>query len=231
MCALGRLSEKVTNILLVERTLGNFFDVSPDLVLCRYKKEKNMQKERTLKNAEVFTPFEIIKQMTSAVSYPEDDFEFISKVCLEGCCGEAPFLTTRYDTVSGDEIPIENRVGVLDKKIKHIPDNSTEKEWVNLVNEALKSTYGFEIQEDSLFIGRMNVLLTTIEHFIDKFYHEPSESVIEEWANIISYNLFKMDGLTMCLPETNIPVKIMNWKKNNMEYFDGELHEKSLFED
>lgn len=229
MYTLVELSEKVINTLLNERTSGGIFNISPNSVLNRYSKKKDIQKERTLENAEVFTPFNIIKQMVDGFSFPEDDFEYISKKCIEGCCGEAPFLTTRYDVVSGVEIPIENRTGIVDRKLKHIQSNSTEEEWINLANIALKSTYGFEIQEDSLFIGRKNILLTTIEHFMDKFGHQPVESVIENWANIISYNLFKMDGLSMCLPKTVIPVKIMNWEKNTMVYFDGEPHSKPLF--
>jgi len=230
MHTLVELSKNVTNILIKERTLDDVFNIHIDSVSYRYNKEMCVQKERTSKNAEVFTPLNIVKQMIDGCSFPEDDFEYISKKCIEGCCGEAPFLTTRYDVVFGVEIPIEKRTGIVDRKLKHIQSNSTEEEWINLANIALKSTYGFEIQEDSLFIGRKNILLTTIEHFMDKFGHQPVENVIENWANIISYNLFKMDGLTMCLPKTVIPVKIMDWEKNTMVYFDGELHEKPLWE-
>ena len=30
-----------------------------------------------------------------------------------------------------------------------------------------------------------------------------------------------MDGVSLCIPETNIKSKIMNWEINKMENFDG----------
>lgn len=41
------------------------------------------------------------------------------------------------------------------------------------------------------------------------------------WAAIISYDIIRMDGVTMGLPETNIPAKLMNWKNGKFERFDA----------
>jgi hypothetical protein len=49
----------------------------------------------------------------------------------------------------------------------------------------------------------------------------PDQDDIKEWATIISYNIFRMDGVTLCIPETNIKSKVMNWETNKIENFDG----------
>ena len=33
--------------------------------------------------------------------------------------------------------------------------------------------------------------------------------------------VFRMDGLSMCLPETKTPALVMNWEEGKMERFDG----------
>ena len=43
-----------------------------------------------------------------------------------------------------------------------------------------------------------------------------------------------MDGVTLCIPETNIKSKVMNWETNEIENFDGSKDilneiEQSLF--
>lgn len=209
----------IREILLQERTTGTIFDINPDVIVPRYMKSAALRKERTKKKAEVFTPIKIVKQMIDGVVFPEDCFEYISKVCIEGCCGEAPFLTTRYDPNTGQAIPISERVGVLDRKLQHIHTDD-EKEWYRLAELALKSVYGFEWQEDSLFLARMNVLLSVVEFFYNQFGKRPKD--VKKWAEIVSYNLIRMDGLTMCLPETKTPSLIMNWESGKMERFDGE---------
>ena len=56
--------------------------------------------------------------------------------------------------------------------------------------------------------------------FIDKFGRMPKG--VERWAEIVSYNLFRMDGVSLCLPETDTPALVMNWEEGKMERFDGE---------
>ena len=154
------------------------------------------------------------------------DEDYIKRRVLEVTCGEGPFLTTRYHTIDGDSIDVKKRVGLLDRKLQRIKTDD-EKEWCRLAELALKSTYGYEWQEDSLFLARRNVLLTVVESFEDKFGKEPTE--VEKWAEIISYNIFRMDGVTMCFPETEYPVKIMNWDTGNMERFDGKVDDIPLW--
>lgn len=226
-----QLNDNITNILLIDRTTNTSFNINPSDILPRYQKLSSIQKDRTKDKAEVFTPISIVKQMNDKLdkSFKGSYFDYINRTVLEVTCGEAPFLTTRYDAANGEEIPIKKRVGLLDRKLSKIPKDVDSSVWINMSDTSLASTYGYEWQEDSLFLARKNILLTTIEHYIQKWKVEPNEETITKWATIISYNLFRMDGITMCIPETQTPVMIMNWETNQMERFDGEIEEKGLW--
>jgi type I restriction-modification system DNA methylase subunit len=194
------------------------------------------QKDRTKTKAEVFTPVSIVKRMNESfdVNYMGSYEDYICRRVLEVTCGEAPFLTTRYDVASGQQIPCGDRVGLLDRKLQRIPDGVDKSEWTAFATRSLKATYGYEWQEDSIFLARKNLLLNTIEYYIDRFKDLPDQDDIKEWATIISYNIFRMDGVTLCIPETNIKAKVMNWETNEMENFDGSKDtlneiEQSLF--
>ena len=219
------MDNQITNILIKNLQI-DYSDVLP-----RHQKDISTQKERTDKNAEVFTPVSIVKKMNDDfdVNYNGSYLDYIKRTCLEATCGEAPFLASLYDASSGEEIPIGKRVGILDRKLKHIPENISKQEWVELANLALKSTYGFEWQEDSIFIARRNLLIDTIEHYVNRFNSEPDFETTKTWATIISYNIFRMDAITFCIPETDIPAKVMNWETNQLERFDGKVDEEGLW--
>lgn len=56
--------------------------------------------------------------------------DYVLERRLEITCGEAPFIVSRYDTSNGDLINIENRVGILDRKLRIINENvSSKDEW------------------------------------------------------------------------------------------------------
>ena len=222
------IDDNIKEILLEEHTTGGKLNVNVDEVVPRYSKSTDLQKTRTKEKSEVFTPVEIVKKMNDSFDkdFNGSDEDYIKRRVLEVTCGEGPFLTTRYHTIDGDSIDVKKRVGLLDRKLQRIKTDD-EKEWYRLSELALKSTYGYEWQEDSLFLARRNVLLTVVESFEDKFGKEPTE--VEKWAEIISYNIFRMDGVTMCFPETESPVKIMNWDTGNMERFDGKVDDVPLW--
>lgn len=214
--------DKVTETLLWERTTGTQFPINLDEVMPRYLKEQEEQKSRTDNKAEVFTPYEIIEKMNDMV---EEDYAeralYIKRKVLEVTCGEAPYLTTRYDAATGVEIPVEKRLGLLDRKLKCIPKEIGKELYSLCVSEALKATYGYEWQYDSLFLARRNLLMTSIEHFESVWGAEPNYLDVLSWAHIISYNIFRMDGVSMCLPETQTPALVMNWEEGKIERFDG----------
>jgi len=216
-------NDSITKTLLQERTTRSVFPINPDEVMPRYLKAAQEQKKRTDTKAEVFTPYEIIKKMNNQVEerYDGGIGDYIKRKVLEVTCGEAPFLTTRYDAATGMPIPIQKRTGLLDRKLHCIPDIVGKAGWIECATAALKSVYGYEWQFDSLFLARRNLLMNTIEHYVDLFGEEPGYEQVSEWADIISYNIIRMDGVSLCIPETKIPAKTMNWETGKIERFDG----------
>ena len=217
------LNDSIIDILLQDRTTDSNLNVIPYNTIPRYMKESIVRKDRTKTKAEVFTPASIVKRMNDSfdANYIDSYENYIDRRVLEVTCGEAPFLTTRYDVSSGQQIPCGDRVGLLDRKLQRIPDGIDKSEWIALATRSLKATYGYEWQEDSIFLARKNLLLNVIEYHMDRFKELPNQDDIKEWATIVSYNIFRMDGVTLCIPETNIKSKVMNWETNKIENFDG----------
>ncbi|EGQ2696575.1 restriction endonuclease, partial [Staphylococcus pseudintermedius] len=115
--------------------------------------------------------------------------------------GEAPYMVSRYDMETGELLPINNRVGFLDRKLKRINDEVNDKaEWQRLAVKAFKSSYGFEWSGDSLLLARENMLYTYRDYYFEKWNVEPIYGLFKEIAEIISYNVFQMDGLKYIIP-------------------------------
>lgn len=139
------------------------------------------------------------------VTFPEGKTwrDYVRDIRLEITCGEAPYLASRYDTVSGDFIPLEQRIGLLDRKLRVVSENChTTGEWLEAAQLAYKSIYGYEWQGDSLLIARETLLYTFIEYFRQKFGKEPISRSILFIAYIISWNIWQMDGLKGVIPGT-----------------------------
>ena len=148
--------------------------------------------------------------------------DYIDSRRLEITCGEAPYLVSRYDTTTGEEIPIENRIGILDRKLRIINENvKTHKEWNRWVYRAFESVYGYEYQGDNLLIARINLLETFCEYARKRWNEEPSGSAIKRIANIISWNLWQMDGIYGVVPYAGA---VCEQKEEN------EPHQMTMFE-
>mgnify|MGYP004420190017 FL=1 len=129
--------------------------------------------------------------------------DFVTEVRLEITCGEAPFLASRYDTTTGEVIPIPERIGILDRKLRIVTENAGTQpdEWLKYAKMALKAILGFEWQGDNLLIARENVLWTILEYY--KYYCSPTpinHDDLLELANIVSWNIWQMDGLKFVVP-------------------------------
>ena len=113
---------------------------------------------------------------------------------------------SRYDTVTGEEISINERIGLLDRKLRVVNENTvSEEDWFKWVKRAYESIYGFEYQGDSLLIARENLLYTFIEYMEYRFDIMPSEKQLKEIAKIISWNIWQMDGISMTVPYSERP--------------------------
>lgn len=198
----------------------------------RSQKSKGEQSRRSKDNAEVFTPswmcnkqnnliddswfgnkevFNIElkdntwKTNSNRIKFPAGKtwIDYVKDNRLEITCGEAPYIVSRYDTVTGNKIEIANRIGILDRKLRVVNENTNTKEdWIKYSLEALKSTYGYEWQGDNLLLARENVLLSYFDYYFIRFNELPNEDLMFEVATIISWNLWQMDGIKCVIPNS-----------------------------
>ena len=140
--------------------------------------------------------------------------DYIDSNRMEITCGEAPYLVSRYDTVTGIDIPIESRIGLLDRKLRVVGENCdthAEERLNSLIKRAYKSIYGFEWQGDNLLLARKNLFATFLDYWGMWTGHEPTVEQKREIAEIISWNLFQMDGIEMTRPGCETKALIMDW--------------------
>lgn len=135
---------------------------------------------------------------------------YIKDVRLEMACGEAPYLASRYDTTNGNFIPVRERIGFLDRKLRIVSENTPSiktklniREWRRWALRAYQSIYGFEWQGDNLLLARETLLWSYIEHYKDKWGQTPDNSALKKIAEVISWNVWQMDGLKYCIPGIN----------------------------
>ena len=224
-----------------------------NLIQPRSEKSKYEQKDRTKIRAEVFTPTWLVEKQNGYVEAELEalDLEdYIQLRWLEITCGEAPYMVTRYDTVTGEEIPLSERVGFVDRKLQRISrEASDEATFYKLVKEAYRASYGYEYQGDSLLLARENLLATFEDYYLAKTGNQPTLEQKKEIATIISYNVFQMDGLKKISPYSarqeqsqqlslfsdelevqeveESKTQIKDWKKNKMIGFERLSSEES----
>lgn len=165
-----------------------------------FRRENIFNKEIILENGT--KSWETTKEK---ISFPKGKTwqDYILDTRLEITCGEAPYLASRYDTTTGEPIKIENRIGLLDRKLRVINENiNAEKDWIKTTEIAYKNIYGFEWQGDSLLLAREALLMTFIDNYKYKFETEPTIEAIQNIAKIISWNIWQMDGLKGVVPNS-----------------------------
>lgn len=190
--------------------------IKPELVTGKYSlliqpraaKSLEEQRHRTKEKAEVFTPLKIVEQMNKSLEINQPNKsnwqDYVRELRLEITCGEAPFIVTRYNpTAHGALISIPGRVGFLDRKLKVLSRYCDDKkDWLHWARQAFMASYGYEWQGDNVLIARENLLYTLIDYYEAKFSQKPPLKVQEEFAEIISWNIFQMDGLRYVVPMT-----------------------------
>lgn len=225
--------------------LDDSVDIRP-----RVSKSMEEQNIRTRKKAEVFTPSWICNKMNNhcdtewfghedvfnieqehewvpteeKIEFPEGETwkDYVDSKRLEITCGEAPYLVSRYDAATGEVISIQKRIGILDRKLRIVNENTqTRKTWQQWVYRAFESVYGYEYQGDNLLIARINLLETFCEYLRDRWRDEPTYSELKRIARIISWNIWQMDGIHGVVPFTGII--------HEAEQDEG-LHQMAMFE-
>lgn len=121
---------------------------------------------------------------------------------LEITCGEAPYLVSRYDATTGELIlPPLRRIGMLDRKLRVVNENvQNNDEWLRWTLRAFQSCYGYEYQGDNLLIARINLIMTFEDYFRERMELDPDEKQLKQFANVIAWNIWQMDGLKDCVP-------------------------------
>ena len=203
--------------------------IGTDLIQPRVAKSLEKQAERTREKAEVFTPSWICNKMnnhcdaewfgrenvfntedgqswkptTRPIKFEgENDWQkYVDSKRLEITCGEAPYIVSRYDTTTAEIIPIKRRIGILDRKLRVVNENTdNESDWLKWTYRAFQSVYGYEFQGDNLIIARINLLITFVDYMQDRWARNPTESELQKVANIIAWNIWQMDGITGKVP-------------------------------
>ena len=248
---------------------------APDAIQSRIQKELGTQQERTRKKGEVFTPAWICNLMNNhcdeewfgrknvfnvqdngytwkvieepiVFSCEEKWTDYVDSRRLEITCGEAPYLVSRYDTSTGDYIEPVNRIGILDRKLRVVNENTeNEEDWFKWTLRAFQSVYGYEYQGDNLLLARGNLLLTFVEYYQDRWECQPTEKQLRTVANVIVWNLWQMDGLKDTVPFgkpyeehhqmtifelmgtvdpddiPSVPCKVYDWRRGNSLLFSS----------
>ena len=200
------------------------------ILVPRILKTKESQNIRSKQNGEVFTPSWIINKMNNYCDeqwYGEKDVfnvenddntwtpkeekvrfiekndwkRYVDSKRIEITCGEAPYIVSRYDVTTGKELQIKDRIGILDRKIRIVNENTnTQKMWLQWVYRAYQSVYGYEYQGDSLLFARINLLQSFIDYYYDRFSEFPEKKILDKITKIITWNFWQMDGLKDSIP-------------------------------
>ena len=126
---------------------------------------------------------------------------YVEATRLEITCGEAPFVCSRYDTVTGEPLPVHERIGFLDRKLRAVSENAkTRPTWTKWALTALRSCYGYEYQGDNLLIARINVFETYMEHLRARWSAPATAEDLEQAALVVSWNFWQMNGFTDAVP-------------------------------
>ena len=131
--------------------------------------------------------------------------KYVDSRRIEITCGEAPYIVSRYDATTGEKLNINDRIGILDRKLRIVNENTeSENEWLKWTYRAFESVYGFEFQGDSLFFARLNMIQTFIDYYNDRFSKDPTKKMLERITNIVSWNIWQMDGLKDTIPYNSL---------------------------
>ena len=131
--------------------------------------------------------------------------DYVKANRLEITCGEAPYLASRYDSVTGQSIPVGERIGLLDRKLRVVGENvDNEQQWLTWAKKAVQSVYGYDWQGDNVLLARENLLFTVMDFYKEKFHKSlaKNEKYLSEIARVLSWNIWQMDGLKFVVPNS-----------------------------
>lgn len=162
-------------------------------------------------NKEVEKSWQTNNESISFLTINKSWQDYIKDVRLEISCGEAPYLVSRYDSVTGIYISVSDRIGLLDRKLRVVSENtSTIDEWMKWTRMSFQCIYGYDWQGDNILLARENLLFTFIDYYKLKFGKKPEKEELLEIATIISWNIWQMDGLKCVIPNSCTKTQTIN---------------------
>ncbi len=194
------------------------------VIKTRARKEMEQQSSRTRQHGEVSTPLWVCRKMCDYADEMWDSKarwqKYVDARVLEITCGEAPFLVSRYDVETGEAIPVPDRIGLLDRKLRTVNENAqTEEDWLKWAFRAFHATYGYEFQGDNLLIARVNLLMTFEEYLWERWRRKPTLSEYGKLITVINWNIWQMDGLHGTIPYSTAEEEFRQF--NLFEFLDG----------
>ena len=211
---------------------GRNEEITPELITgpnasvikTRARKEMEQQSSRTRQHGEVSTPLWVCRKMCGYADEMWDSKarwqKYVDARVLEITCGEAPFLVSRYDVETGEVIPVPDRIGLLDRKLRTVNENAqTEENWLKWAFRAFHATYGYEFQGDNLLIARVNLLMTFEEYLWERWRRKPTLSEYGNLITVIVWNVWQMDGLHGTIPYSTAEEEFRQF--NLFEFLDG----------
>ena len=100
-------------------------------------------------------------------------------------------------------------------------------EWIEWAIMAYHNIYGYEWQGDNLLLARKALLYTFIEYYQAVFKMAPPMESINEIADIISWNLWQMDGLKGVVPDSCHDVVSKHKPVPQLDFFSTEIPQES----
>ena len=107
---------------------------------------------------------------------------------------------------------------IINENTPSEPTKANKRQWIRKAYQALQSIYGFDSQGDNVFLTRESVFLSFCEYYTER-WHRPHRDAVLKAAEIISWNIWQMDGLNFNVPNSDRDAVIMEW--HNAEPLDG----------
>ena len=214
-------------------TIESITGENGNIIKPRTEKTKEEQSARSKDKAEVFTPSWVCNKQNNLVDNAWFGYEnafneetdngwivnknkvvfpdtkkktwqdYVKANRLEISCGEAPYLASRYDAVTGDYIPVAERIGLLDRKLRVVSENTdNEADWIYWATKAVKSIYGFDWQGDNVLLARENILFSFAEHYENRFKTPAKTEYLIKIAKVTAWNIWQMDGIKFVVPNS-----------------------------
>ena len=122
----------------------------------------------------------------------------------------------------------------------------TYEDWLKWVIRAFESSYGYEYQGDNVLVARINLLMSFVDYYEERWEKQSDNELLKQIANKIAWNIWQMDGLKDTVPlgkpfeeykqmtifdlfgiedevePEAVPCRIFNWRsKTSLRFMDA----------